>query len=112
MERVDGQGETFLASNFVCFFFFFSSTTFSSTWTSFFPLFLPLYPQPGNGVDLLRDGRSDTFWQSDGTQPHLINIQFQNKVRKSRVIFPLFFFFLSPFFFPLRRPRASQTLKK
>ena len=34
----------------------------------------------GNGVDALRDGREDTVWQSDGAQPHLINIQFQRKV--------------------------------
>lgn len=32
--------------------------------------------KPGNGVDLLRDGRSDTFWQSDGLQPHLISMTF------------------------------------
>ena len=35
----------------------------------------------GNGVELLRDGREDTYWQSDGAQPHLVNIQFQRKVR-------------------------------
>ncbi|KAG1674481.1 hypothetical protein FOA52_003086 [Chlamydomonas sp. UWO 241] len=34
----------------------------------------------GNGVESLRDGRRDTFWQSDGSQPHFINIQFQRKV--------------------------------
>jgi len=34
----------------------------------------------GNGVDCLRDGRRDTFWQSDGSQPHFVNIQFQRKV--------------------------------
>ena len=34
----------------------------------------------GNGVDLLRDSREDTYWQSDGSQPHLVNIQFQKKV--------------------------------
>ncbi|EIE26655.1 anaphase-promoting complex, subunit 10 [Coccomyxa subellipsoidea C-169] len=37
--------------------------------------------KPGNGVELLRDGREDTYWQSDGSQPHLVNIQFQKKVR-------------------------------
>lgn len=37
--------------------------------------------KPGNGVDLLRDSNLDTFWQSDGAQPHLVNIQFQKKVR-------------------------------
>lgn len=36
--------------------------------------------KPGNGVELLRDGRDDTYWQSDGSQPHLVNIQFQKKV--------------------------------
>lgn len=36
--------------------------------------------KPGNGVDLLRDGRDDTYWQSDGVQPHFVNIQFQRKV--------------------------------
>lgn len=41
--------------------------------------------KPGNGVELLRDGRDDTYWQSDGTQPHLINIQFQKKVHVSQV---------------------------
>ncbi|DBB06707.1 hypothetical protein WJX77_001987 [Trebouxia sp. C0004] len=37
--------------------------------------------KPGNGVELLCDDRDDTYWQSDGSQPHLINIQFQKKVR-------------------------------
>lgn len=35
----------------------------------------------GNGVEQLRDGRTDTYWQSDGLQPHLINVQFQKKAR-------------------------------
>ena len=34
----------------------------------------------GNGVDLLRDNKEDTYWQSDGPQPHLISVQFQRKV--------------------------------
>mmetsp|Transcript_29147 Transcript_29147/g.74366 ORF Transcript_29147/g.74366 Transcript_29147/m.74366 type:complete len:189 (-) Transcript_29147:370-936(-) len=37
--------------------------------------------KPGNGVELLRDGRADTFWQSDGLQPHLVNIEFQRKMQ-------------------------------
>ncbi|CAI5471172.1 unnamed protein product [Closterium sp. Yama58-4] len=41
--------------------------------------------KPGNGVELLRDGKADTFWQSDGSQPHLVNIQFQKKVRLQHV---------------------------
>ncbi|CAH9107234.1 unnamed protein product [Cuscuta europaea] len=40
----------------------------------------------GNGVAFLRDDNLDTFWQSDGTQPHLINIQFQKKVKLQLVI--------------------------
>ena len=36
--------------------------------------------KPGNGVELLRDGRTDTYWQSDGLQPHLVNLQFQRRV--------------------------------
>eukprot|EP00439_Symbiodinium_sp_Y106_P049281 s2345_g6.t1 len=41
----------------------------------------------GNGVEQLRDGSTDTFWQSDGPQPHLINIQFQRKVKVSEICF-------------------------
>ena len=37
--------------------------------------------KPGNGVELLRDDCLDTYWQSDGAQPHLVNVQFQKKVR-------------------------------
>ena len=44
--------------------------------------------KPGNGVELLRDGRDDTYWQSDGTQPHLVNIQFQRKVRHGSQAIP------------------------
>ena len=39
----------------------------------------------GNGVEQLRDGNFETFWQSDGTAPHLINIQFPYKRSISRV---------------------------
>ncbi|XP_066288119.1 anaphase-promoting complex subunit 10-like isoform X1 [Branchiostoma lanceolatum] len=35
--------------------------------------------KPGFGVDQLRDGSLDTYWQSDGPQPHLVNIQFRKK---------------------------------
>jgi len=41
--------------------------------------------KPGNGVEQLRDGSVETFWQSDGAQPHLVNIQFPRKVRVSEV---------------------------
>lgn len=35
--------------------------------------------KPGNGVEQLRDDSADTFWQSDGPQPHLVNVQFMKK---------------------------------
>ncbi|CAI0392292.1 unnamed protein product [Linum tenue] len=35
----------------------------------------------GNCVASLRDDNLDTYWQSDGAQPHLVNIQFQKKVK-------------------------------
>jgi len=41
--------------------------------------------KPGNGVDLLVDGRNDSFWQSDGSQPHCITLQFQEPVELSKV---------------------------
>eukprot|EP00919_Chromeraceae_sp_WS-2016_P029135 GHVR01069080.1.p1 GENE.GHVR01069080.1~~GHVR01069080.1.p1 ORF type:complete len:212 (+),score=42.65 GHVR01069080.1:30-638(+) len=33
--------------------------------------------KPGNGVDQLRDGSLETFWQSDGSQPHTVTLQFE-----------------------------------
>eukprot|EP01013_Petalomonas_cantuscygni_P033218 TRINITY_DN60060_c0_g1_i1.p1 TRINITY_DN60060_c0_g1~~TRINITY_DN60060_c0_g1_i1.p1 ORF type:complete len:176 (+),score=9.37 TRINITY_DN60060_c0_g1_i1:244-771(+) len=30
----------------------------------------------GNGVALLRDGSSATYWQSDGLQPHVVDVTF------------------------------------
>ncbi|POM72628.1 Anaphase-promoting complex subunit 10, variant 1, partial [Phytophthora palmivora] len=41
--------------------------------------------KPGNGVDQLRDNNMDTYWQSDGVQPHLINIQFSRKMAVKEV---------------------------
>mmetsp|Transcript_6055 Transcript_6055/g.15370 ORF Transcript_6055/g.15370 Transcript_6055/m.15370 type:complete len:171 (+) Transcript_6055:35-547(+) len=35
--------------------------------------------KPGSGVEHLRDGNLETFWQSDDLQPHFINIQFHRK---------------------------------
>ncbi|XP_022098230.1 anaphase-promoting complex subunit 10-like [Acanthaster planci] len=35
--------------------------------------------KPGFGVNQLRDDSVETYWQSDGTQPHLVNIQFRRK---------------------------------
>lgn len=37
------------------------------------------------GVDLLVDGSSDTYWQSDGMQPHTITLHFQQYVAISKV---------------------------
>lgn len=34
----------------------------------------------GFGVDQLRDNCMDTYWQSDGPQPHLVNITFERKI--------------------------------
>ena len=41
----------------------------------------------GNGVDQLRDNDMRTFWQSDGTQPHHVNIQFLRKKSVAAVSF-------------------------
>ncbi len=35
--------------------------------------------KPGFGIEQLRDDNFDTYWQSDGPQPHLITIQFRKK---------------------------------
>lgn len=35
--------------------------------------------KPGFGVDQLRDDITETYWQSDGQLPHLVNIQFRRK---------------------------------
>jgi anaphase-promoting complex subunit 10 len=37
--------------------------------------------KPGNGIEQLLDGNHETFWQSDGTQPHTITIQFYKKTK-------------------------------
>jgi anaphase-promoting complex subunit 10 len=39
----------------------------------------------GNGVEQLRDENVNTFWQSDGGQPHYIIIQFLKKFRINEV---------------------------
>ena len=41
--------------------------------------------KPGNGVEQLRDENPETYWQSDGTQPHLINVQFLKKATISKL---------------------------
>lgn len=35
----------------------------------------------GYGVEHLIDNCLDTFWQSDGPQPHLVNMQFKQKTK-------------------------------
>lgn len=47
--------------------------------------------KPGNGVVQLRDDNTDTYWQSDGSQPHLINIQFSKKMSLVELAFYLDF---------------------
>jgi len=37
--------------------------------------------KPGNGVQQLRDDNFETFWQSDGQQPHLVTMQFHKKMK-------------------------------
>ena len=43
--------------------------------------------KPGNGVEQLRDNNLETFWQSDGQAPHLVNIQFVRKTSVSKLCF-------------------------
>lgn len=41
--------------------------------------------KPGNGVDQIRDSSVETYWQSDGSQPHCIQIVFSRRVAVSHV---------------------------
>ncbi|KAI1304074.1 Anaphase-promoting complex subunit 10 [Mortierella claussenii] len=41
----------------------------------------------GHGIELLRDNNLETYWQSDGPQPHLINMQFEKKTPIQQVSF-------------------------
>ncbi len=43
----------------------------------------------GNGVHQLRDNNLETFWQSDGPIPHLVDIQFMKKTKISEISFYL-----------------------
>lgn len=45
--------------------------------------------KPGNGVELLRDGSSDTFWQSDGLAPHTITLQWPRRMVVSEIALQL-----------------------
>lgn len=40
----------------------------------------PIYLPTSTGVEQIRDDNLDTYWQSDGAQPHMINIQFHKKM--------------------------------
>jgi anaphase-promoting complex subunit 10 len=42
-------------------------------------------------VELLRDGRGDTYWQSDGAQPHVVELAFQRRVALSALAVALDF---------------------
>lgn len=42
--------------------------------------------KPGNGVQKLRDDNIETFWQSDGVQPHSITIQFHKIVKVQEIV--------------------------
>jgi len=41
--------------------------------------------KPGFGVDQLRDGNLETYWQSDGPQPHTISIQWVRRMTIEQV---------------------------
>ena len=41
---------------------------------------LLLYFYEGFGVEQLRDNNFETYWQSDGHLPHLVNIQFKVRI--------------------------------
>lgn len=41
--------------------------------------------KPGFGIMQLRDGSDETYWQSDGPQPHLINIEFLRKTAVQQI---------------------------
>lgn len=41
--------------------------------------------KPGNGVDQIRDTSTETYWQSDGSQPHAIQVTFSRRVAVSHV---------------------------
>ncbi len=45
--------------------------------------------KPGNGVTQILDGSPDTYWQSDGAHPHLINIHFAKRKAICEVAFYL-----------------------
>ncbi|KAG0217178.1 Anaphase-promoting complex subunit 10 [Mortierella sp. GBA43] len=40
-----------------------------------------------HGIEMLRDDNLDTYWQSDGPQPHLVNMQFEKKTSIQQLSF-------------------------
>jgi anaphase-promoting complex subunit 10 len=47
----------------------------------------------GFGVQQLRDDDFSTYWQSDGDQPHYINIQFHKKMTIQEVALQLWYIY-------------------
>lgn len=47
--------------------------------------------KPGNGIEQLRDDDTALFWQSDGPQPHYINIHFAKRVKVKSILMNLDF---------------------
>jgi len=41
--------------------------------------------KPGNGIEQLLESNPETFWQSDGTQPHTITASFYRKTKLSDI---------------------------
>ena len=41
--------------------------------------------KPGNGVEQLLESNIDTYWQSDGPQPHRITVTFFRKMKLSDI---------------------------
>ncbi|KAG0367277.1 anaphase-promoting complex subunit 10 [Gamsiella multidivaricata] len=41
----------------------------------------------GHGIGMLRDNNLSTYWQSDGPQPHLVNLQFEKKTAVQQISF-------------------------
>eukprot|EP00069_Balaena_mysticetus_P019216 bmy_02481T0 len=56
-----------------------SISSIHSSEARYFVIFYCQQEFQGFGVDQLRDDNLETYWQSDGSQPHLVNIQFRRK---------------------------------
>jgi len=41
--------------------------------------------KPGNGAEALRNGEMQTYWQSDGTHPHTVTVQFHRRVALAEI---------------------------